>query len=80
MEGIRWAEGAVAGEVAAQRPPVLFALPTQPASDPRPDLISTLQQEVHQLHVRPGRKWTHQAYRNAFGCFVQMDIWMLKSC
>lgn len=63
VEGIGLAEGAVSGKAAAKRPPVLLALFTQTASDPRPDLISALQQEVRQLHVWPGRMRIHQGHQ-----------------
>lgn len=63
VEGIGLAEGAVSGKAAAKRPPVLLALFMQTASDPRPDLISTLQQEFRQLHVWPGRMRIHQGHQ-----------------
>lgn len=63
VEGIGLAEGAVSGKAAAKRPPVLLALFTQTASDPRLDLLSALQQEVRQLHVWPGRMRIHQGHQ-----------------
>lgn len=59
LRSVRLAERAGAAEAAAQRPPVLHALPAQPLADPQPDLVSTLQQEVHQLHVRSSWTCTH---------------------
>lgn len=52
LRGVRLAERAGAAEAATQRPPVLLALSAQAPADPQPDLVSTLKQEVHQLHVR----------------------------
>lgn len=54
LRGVQLAQRTGAAEAAAQRPPVLLALPTQPPADPRSDLVPALQQEVHQLHIRSG--------------------------
>lgn len=59
LRSVRLVERAGAAEAAAQRPPVLLTLPAQPAADPQPHLVSTLQQEVHQLHVRSGGTCAH---------------------
>ncbi len=56
LQGVRLAERAGAAEAAAQRPPVLLALPAQLPADPRPDLVPALQQEVHQLKWRSEQK------------------------
>lgn len=54
LRSVRLAEKAGAAEAAAQRTPVLLALPAQLPADPQPDLVSTPQQEVHKLHIRSG--------------------------
>ena len=65
------AQRADAGEAAAQGSPVLLALPTQPLYNPLPDLISTPQQEVHQLHIWPVGAWKHVSFCQETQCFLR---------
>lgn len=75
LRSVRLAGRAGAAEAAAQWPPLLLALPAQPAADPQPDLLATLQQEVHQLHVRSGGTCTHK--KKITCCFVLVFVWLL---
>lgn len=73
LQSVRWVEWAGFTEAAAKRPPVLLALPAQPATDPQPHLVSALQQEVHQLHVWSGGRGHRQNEWSWLGV-IHIDI------